>query len=209
MNLYPMTDIPHVLNALPLVLPLLARQVDRLQRTARSRAAAWASTALLVLLAGLFCAPAVGRLAALRAARPPDPPRFARATGIWEPGTHFAEAAALVRALEAYPGRDLLVLPNGQMTNFLAGRRSPVDRYEFVLYLLNFDLIADADARRLLDEHEAIARLEATRAIVVRRRNRGLERLRTALPTLMRHVDTHYRTVATVGRFDILDAPPR
>ncbi len=198
--LHPCADFPHALMILPMVLPALAGQADRLVTRG-------AVGALLLLTAGTvaLAAPLVRGLAAERQRRPPSAGSFAHATRIWSPDPRFEGGQRLVVMLDTRWPRDvpLLVLPSEQMTYFLAGRETALPLDEYTFYLLTADLLSAADAHALSDEQAMIARLDERRPILVERTRDGggAERIRTAFPTLGAYLATHYRSKESIATY--------
>jgi hypothetical protein len=205
--LYPSGDLPHVLMAWPLFIPLLAHLLWRWYAAASSGAGRPRRLALGALVAGLLAAvgaPFVGMLAG-RLAEPAAPARFARASGVFVSDRRSADAARVIDYLAQRPEGPLLVLCNEQMLYFLAGRDSVVAPQEYVLYLVGGGLIRDEDARRILDDPEFVAQLEARRPLVVDRPGPMTARLRHVYPAAARTLDAHYRPVYRAGAYQVLE----
>jgi hypothetical protein len=205
--LYPSGDLPHVLMAWPLCVPLLAHLLWRWYGTAASTAGLSRRLALGALLAGLLAAvgaPFVGMLAG-SLAQPAPTAHFARASGVVVPDRPSADAARVIRYLAQRPDGPLLVLCNEQMLYFLAGRDSVVASREFVLYLVGTGAIADADAHRILDDPAFVSQLETHRPLVVDRPGEMTARLRRVYPAVAGTLDAHYRSVYAVGAYQVLE----
>lgn len=202
LQLYPAADLPHVAMTLPVFLPVLAGAFGRAAHRPR---AVFAVAAVWMIV---LCAPVV------LSARSPGPrpaATFARARGVWSADPRFPSAAALVDWIhrrEPRP-RALFIPANEQLLYFLADLPSAVEHEEFVLYLLEADLIAPEDARRLVPEERLLAGLATTGALVVddARSPRGATpRLLRTYPLLAARLGD-YTEVTRFGDYRVL-APP-
>jgi hypothetical protein len=209
LQLHPAADLPHVVAVLPAALPLLAHSVDRFlaagaaARLSRVRAALPSLAALAVGAALVF--PCLQILAQARLARPRPLDGFARATGIWNDGPTFRRAVELVRFLQSREGGPMLVLANQQMLYFLAARNSALPADEHALYLVGADLIADADARALIDEERVIDRLRTTRCLIVDTpQKKPSLSFRRAFPAVARYIESEYAPVRRFGDYQVL-----
>jgi hypothetical protein len=209
MQFYPAADLPHAVMSLPAFLPLLAGMLTRLTLVAPGAAALGAFW--LLGAAWPFVQP--------RLVTPPAPPggaaTFARASGITPGDPKSVAAANLVRHLATATTREdrLLVLTAEQMLYFLAGVRSALPHDEFVLYLVGIGLIADGDARALVDEDAMIARLARAQPLVVEHEgSAAVARFRRAFPRVAGFIDRRYRLSEVIDGYRVLvpeDGPPR
>ena len=164
LSLYPAADIWHILALLPACLPLLAYGLERFWQApgAQGRAAggwrlgAGAAIAGFVLVL-LF--PAVHDVVRARGIAPAFKQSLPRATGIrGGSGLYMSTRSGgkLVRFLMQEPQRDeaLFILSAKSLFYFLADRVSPVQEYEYILYLVAADLIREEPARKLVDQDE-------------------------------------------------------
>jgi hypothetical protein len=209
LTLYPSADVPHAVMILPAFLPLLAHHADRLcgpgEVAPRRRMLAGL---LLALALAAVAGPFIRGLVAVRM-----DPRSAgvvlkRASRLSAPSPRLRQTARVVEYLDATmpPGAPAVILPQEQITYFLAGRRSVFQAEEFVLYLVAFGLIADADARALVSEKAMIGRLERNRPAIVRyERGRALGRFRRVFVDLDAFIAAHYRPAKRVGDYLILE----
>lgn len=205
LNLYPGADFWHLIMAWPAFAAVLAWQAECACRATSERLQPWAAAAAILLL--VLCAmPFVHAVVVARMNRPDQVDMFARASRITDGSQKVREAAALVQYLERQPpDRRLLSLGEGAMLYFLAGRRSIFEPEEFVLYLVANGIIDDGDARRLVPEQQAIARLgESQPIIVVADETPATKRLRTVFAEMAAYIDAHYQTVATFGMYRVL-----
>ena len=213
-SLQPVGDLPHAFLALPAFLPSLAQLATWYanRRWPGRWIAGAAMGALAAALATSFVRPLGGAFALLAA------PGFGyqRATGVRDPGPFARDTRALVTYLERTPADTrLLTLPTRPIILFLADRRSPLDLEEFPFILGTGSQVSQDDARALVDEDAAIARLEHERALVVRVRNDpNLAAMRRVFPKLIGFVEARFREVARFGRYEVLaltepDGSPR
>jgi hypothetical protein len=210
--LYPAADFFHVVMALPAFVPLLAFLAERFCRAGQAAAESpapgrYLSWGVLVALAIWMVAPAVAHLVGTYAASRGGAISLRRATAIRGTQPKFGEVASLVAYLDAElpPQRELLVLSCEQMLYVLSGRRSALDRDEFVFYLVGAGIISDEDARALVDQRDAVARLADVRPVVVEGGDSPAhDRLREVFPEVSRYIDAHYDTAASVGSYRVL-----
>jgi hypothetical protein len=211
--LYPSADLLHMVMGLPAYAPLYAFLGERLHRGAAiatsgaPRWGRWLSGGLIGALAVGMAAPSVRFLVTTAVGSRSDTTSVPRATAIRGLQPKFREVAALLAFLDAQlpADRELLVLNGEQMLYFLAGRRSALEKDEFALYLVGTDIISDDDARGLVDQQQAIARLAQSRPIVVEGGDRRTDdRVRRVFDELSRYIDAHYQVVATVANYRIL-----
>lgn len=208
--LYPAGDFPHVVMMLPAVLPTLAFQLERFCRVAPAPSPdGWRARAAQIAVAAVLCvcaAPFVYALVTTRLGRPADAETFPNASGIVDATAKYRNGRTLVRYLDGLP-RDagLVVIGEGQMLNFLAARVSPLEQHEYVVYLLVGAWMDAAEARALAPEADLIARLEATKPIVViSKEGPFLERFQSAFGAVVDYIDRHYQTVETIGPYRVL-----
>jgi hypothetical protein len=205
LTLHPGADLPHALMVLPAALPPAAWLADRLvgpPGTPPVRAAT-AATLIMVLAAGMAW-PFLAHLWTVRTMDVRDVPRFARATGVLQPGRRTEDVARLLARLDALspPGAPVVVLPTAQMIYVLAGRPSAIERDEFALYMIATDIVPPAAAPTLIDQEALVARLASQRPlVVVDRTEPALGRLREGLPALARFLDTRCDPAGEVGPF--------
>ncbi len=200
--LHPTAAFWHAVAALPLFVPALAAGVQRAVGTGAGPAAG----ALAVALAALVALPFARVLVEQRREAVHVLEGVERAGNLRLDARRRAQARVVEHLLAPRQReRPVLVLGGHTLVYFLAERRSPVELYEFDLYLLGFGLLENAEARRRIDQRALIERLRTLRPLVVE----SLEddrpaRLRRALPALGRHLDTHYRRAARFGEFRVL-----
>lgn len=205
LSLYPAADFWHLLMVWPMIAPLLAWQLERALRGPDGRL-----VPLAVVVAGvlaLVCAaPFLHAVVMARVNRPAKLDTFARATRISDGSQKLRDALAVVRYLEAQPAdRKLLSFGEGQMLYFLAGRRSVLEHEEFAFYLVGTGFVADADARVLVPQPRAIARIAETQPIIVTVDGAPFTaRLRGVFAELAQYIDAHYQTAATFGPYRVL-----
>ncbi len=203
--LYPAADWAHAYTSLPVFLPALGLLLARpfAAGLARSRTIYLATLAVAV---GLFLAVPFVLIqrdyAALRGRPLPQ-----RASGIRVPGAMHRDHVALAAALlsDRHRERDVVVLSGQHLLYFVSGRVSPLEEHEFALYLNRFEGISGEDLRRLVDQDAVVARLEATRPLLVEDYQGAGARLRRQLPRLGRYIERRYREQSRVGGLRILD----
>jgi hypothetical protein len=211
--LYPAGDVLHVVMGLPAYLPLCAFLLERFHYAVAGEpermrpSARWLSGAVIGALALCMAAPSLDHLVSVYRDSRADPTVVRRATAIHGAQPKFGEIAAVLAylATEVPPDRELLVLSGEQMLYFLAGRRSALERDELALYLVSGDVIAADDARRLIDQQRAIARLAEARPVIVEGGEPRTDgRVRNVLGDVSRYIDAHYRVAATVANYRVL-----
>ena len=105
---------------------------------------------------------------------------------------------------EARPDQPVFVFSGEQLFYFLLNRASPLQEYEFTLYLVAFGLIPDERARERVDEALVIERLRQTRPLLIDQPGSSFtENLRTAFPQVARFLDANYKTVARPGVYRV------
>jgi hypothetical protein len=206
-GLAPVSDLPHVLIALPAFLPITAWMLCR----ARGSSPALGRRPALALLACWVVGvtvPAVAMLASVRsrAARPGVV--HARATWITDDGANAAELSAVVEYLRARRPRPerLLTVPSHAVVYFLAGLPSALDADEFAFYAgIAGPQLSTDDARAMVDQRAAVQTLAAERPLVVRVRGRGLEAFGRTFPEIAAYLGQSYRPVASFGPYEVLE----
>lgn len=166
--LHPAAGLPHVLMAAPAAFPLLALPARRSSWAAEpGRTAVRALVAATLLTVTL--APLLGWLWNVRRWQPPSGPGFARASHVRVDSSTFRDALRLSHLLEqsAWRQRDVFVPTGKSMLYFLTGRRSLFDRWEFMFYLVRFDLIDPAYARTVVESQQLLATLRERRPLVI------------------------------------------
>jgi hypothetical protein len=210
--LYPAADFPHVVMVLPPFAPLLAFLAERFHRLADAASdTAPSRFGLAVVMAALvlwLAAPPVDQLIQARLHAGEDRTALKRATAIHGMQPRFGQVASLIDYLDANapPQRELVVLNGEQMLYFLAGRRSPLERDEFVFYLLRNHAVSDENAHALFDERAAIERLTETKPWVIADSGEGAAdgEVRRVFADLSHHLDAHYETAYSVGPYRVL-----
>lgn len=211
-GLQPAADLPHVLLALPMFLPLAAAGLSPLRRASERLAGGRpaggrVAVAMVVALAATLVTPLARSLLAAREASARGP-TLERARGIRPTDRKARDAQAVLAELRALgvAERGLLVLPTEPMFYYLAGQRSVLEPDEFALYLAATGIISNADARTLVDEARAVATLETRRPLVVRAGPpefwSGLER---AFPAIAHALRTRYRERGRFGSYSVLE----
>ncbi|MCW5890580.1 MAG: hypothetical protein KIT14_08510 [bacterium] len=201
--MYPAADMPHALMLLPALLPLLAWALAVAAGPRGVRRAAVLALAAAIAVA-ILRTPVQQARAVIAA---PIGPTLPRAAGIRTIPVAADDNAALLALLAKEPAeRELLILPSEQMTYFLAGRRAALQDREYVLYLATTGFVHPEDARAAFDEEGAIARLVATRPLVIEHDvGPYLARVRTMFPTLAAFLDKYYRERERAGRYTVLE----
>jgi hypothetical protein len=161
------------------------------------------SAIFLVVVVLILSFPFVHALLTTIAQRPQQVSGFSRATGIVDSTPKFRETSDLVRDLNVRPqARPLFSIAGDQMVYVLAGRVSPLEKYEYILYLVQGGLIRDEDARSLVPESTIIDRLAALDSIVIDYDKSPLSTsFRKIYPGVVQHLETHYRLAATFGGY--------
>jgi hypothetical protein len=215
LSLYPAADIWHILALLPACLPLLAYGLERFWQApgAQGRAAGgWrlGAGAAIAGFALVLLFPAVHDVVRARGIAPAFKQSLPRATGIrGGSGLYMSTRSGgkLVRFLMQEPQRDeaLFILSAKSLFYFLADRVSPVQEYEYILYLVAADLIREEPARKLVDQDELIRRLKQARPLIVDDHfDDQSENVRRMYPRFANFIDTHYREAETFGSFRVL-----
>lgn len=213
--LFPSADIWHVLPLLPSCLPLLAFLLERFWRLTgeenrSSRAWQIGAGALIGVFALVLSVPAAHDVIRERATKAPYAQWLPRATGVrggsgvWE---STRSGGKLVRYLTEEERRDdaIFVLSGKSLFYFLADRVSPVQEFEFVLYMIALELVSDERARELVDEDVLIRRLQVLRPLIVDDNfDAGSQNIRRTFPRLDHFISTHYQQETELGKFRVL-----
>lgn len=210
--LSPNADIMHLLTALPIYLVLPAHLLDRVIDSSAPAKAGFSSRAPVAVVAAVILVvvalPFVRQLAAARAGSERPTASFQRASGIYDPSPKFSRAVELVEFLRDGSGRErpVAVIANEQMLYFLAAKRSPVERYEFLFFLIGSDVITPSDARASVDQAWVIGRLRQTKALIVDVPDgKASRRFHAMLPDVSAFLAEHYEPVARFGAYTVLD----
>lgn len=212
--LFPAGDIWHILAMLPSCLALLAWLLDRFWRLPAAEDnedRRWQNVAgalVLGLTLTLLVPPAHDLMVQSQ-----DEPTFAkslpRATGLrGDSSSMTRNGGRLVRYLVGREHRDkpLFFLSSRQLFYFLTDRISPVQEFEFTLYMTAIDAVREDRAREMLDENVLIRRLQEVRPLIVDDSyDRSSARIRQMYPRLAQFVDNHYRLESNFGRFRVLE----
>jgi hypothetical protein len=208
-GLAPVSDLPHVLLAVRVYLPIAALALREVRDAAEPPAVGRrAASALLACWVAVLMVPGVAMLIARARAAGPTA-TYERASFITDDTADATDVAALVEYLRTRQPRAeyLFTLPSQAMLYFLSGTRSPLDADEFAFYAVTGPQLSADDARVMVDEDAAVRRLETVRPLVVRVRG-GVEDFRRVFPEIAAYVGRAYRPVATFGKFDVLAPTP-
>lgn len=166
--LHPAAGLPHVLMAAPAAFPLLALPTPRRSAVAESRRvvarALVAATVLAVTLA-----PLCGWLWHVRRWQPPPEPGFGRASHVRVDDSMFRDGLRLNRFLDRpeWRDRDIFVPTGRSMLYFLTGRHSLFDHWEFLFYMVRFELIDPTYARGVAASQPFLSTLRERRPLVI------------------------------------------
>lgn len=200
----PVADWAHVLAILPLFLPLA---VHGLAALAPDRGRLRSAALLVAWLA--IAPPCIRILLQSRWNTPPSAVALPRATFAIERRRTAPDLLALIGYLATARRDDerVLTIPSNGMLQFLSGRVSALEEDDFWLYAATVGpQVSAGDARALLDEADAIRRVDDRKPLVVREAGApGADRFREVFPTLSRHIDERYRRVATFGPYEVLE----
>jgi len=166
--LHPAAGLPHVLMAAPAAFPLLALPVRRRPTIVEpGRAAVRAVVAATVLAATL--APLCIWLWHVRRFQPPAEPGFDRASHVWVDDPAFRDGLRLTRSLDrpAWRGRDIFVPTGRSMLYFLSGRNSLFDQWEFIFYMVRFELIDPAYVHDVIESQTFLSTLREQQPLVI------------------------------------------
>lgn len=219
LSLYPAADIWHILALLPACLPLLAYLLERFWQVPKEQgrvAGAWrlGAGAAVACFALVLLFPAVRDVVRARGIAPAFEQSLPRATGVSGGAglyTSTRSGGKLVRFLMQDPQRDeaLFVLSAKSLFYFLTDRVSPVQEYEYILYLVAADLIREEPARELVDEDVLIRRFEKVRPLIIDDHfDDHSENVRRMYPRFANFIRTHYREAETFGSFRVLRWDP-
>jgi len=214
-GLAPVSDLPHVLLALPAFLPLTVLVLRELRgggvssiedERAVGRGLAWT---LAGCWAVVFAVPAVTMLATARASLPAPAVTHPRATWIADGGPRAADLAAAVAYIDKRQPRPerLLTYPTQAMLYFLTGIPSALDASEFAFYAgIAGPQLSDENVLALVDEQVAVLQLATQRPMVVRvRGGQALDVFRRMFPVITSYIGRNYRQVARFGDYDVLE----
>lgn len=215
--LVPVADWAHVLMLVPVFLPLAAYDLRAIWGSSEDGApvAVTRRVCAAVIIAAWLAAvmaPFVGILWSARSSSTGSAVAFDRATFITDRHQNAPATHALVQYLQSRLGTDdrLLVLPSSAMIYFLTGRASALDDDEFEFYAATYGpQLSPRDARALVDQDDAVRRLEAERPLIVRVNDAPAERaFRQVFPTLSRYIDDRYRSVVAFGPYEVFESGP-
>ena len=215
LSLYPAADIWHILALLPACLPLLANLLERFWQFSEEEgrgASAWriGAGAAIGIFTLVLLLPAVHDVLRERGMKPAYAKSLPRATGVrGGSGVYMSTRSGgkLVRYLTEEQQRDeaLYVLSAKSLFYFLTDRVSPVQEYEYILYLVAYDMIHTEKAREFVDEDELIRRIEEVRPLIVDDEfDDHSENVRLMFPRFADFIDSHYREVEKFGAFRVL-----
>jgi hypothetical protein len=213
MWLFPAADIWHVVMVLPSFLPLLAWLLDRFwQRVVVGESEAWLARAWAVGLVGIVCGvlvvPPIHDVLLERGKEPAFGISLPRATGVGGGSVAMTgHGGDMVRYLVEPERRDvpILVLSAKPLFYFLTDRVSPLEAFDFTLYLAAIDAIPGHRARALADENEMIRQIDALHPLILDDGyDRASKNIRDAFPRMAIFIRSHYRIDATFGRFRVL-----
>jgi hypothetical protein len=211
--LFPAADIWHILALLPSCLPLLAWLLDRFWRGPASMGReqrVWRPLAFTLVagLSGVLLLPALHDLVLERRVTPAFVPSLPHATRVRGGSADITTSGGrLVRFLVQEERRDdpLFVLSGKQLFYFLTERVSPVQEYEYILYMAAIDALREDHAQELIDEAALIGRLQEVRPLIVDDSyDAASQNIQRMYPRLARFVRTHYRLEAKFGKFRVL-----
>lgn len=217
--LYPAGDVWHVIALLPCCLPLLAYLLQRfwlLPVPERRGTVAWKFGAgiLVASLCMLFTIPAARDVAKESRAKQAflEPlPRATNVRGESAPYTSARNGGKLVRYLtqEGYEDEGLYVLSAKSLFYFLTDRVSPVQQYEFPLYMIAFNAIPKERVHLLVDESELVRRIDEARPLIVDDLHDDLAgSVRRMFPKLSTFIRENYTTEKEFGNFHVLRRNP-
>jgi hypothetical protein len=216
LSLYPAGEMWHGVAVAPIILPLFARILDRCgnasdQGPARNGALRFRA-GLLVVLAVLAISISPVRDLLRNRTEPPASIRWLpRASEIGWLGDfpnqmRFRQIGRIIRRVhkESSPGQPVFVFSGAQLFYFLLNRPSPLQEYEFTLYLVAFGLIPDESARERVDEALVLERLREARPLLIDQPGSSFtENLRTAFPQVAQFLDANYQTVTKHGVYRV------
>jgi hypothetical protein len=207
LQLYPSADVLHSFMLLPPFFPLLAFCLDAFHRAPSGDRAGLpgvlASAAFVTVVVLILAAPFLHGLATRTIARPESVPEFSRATGVADSAPKFRETGDLVRHLIGRPRDEwLFSIAGDQMVYFLAGKVSPLEKHEYILYLVQGGVIREEDARALVPERMIIDRLTAVDSLVIDYEPSPLSAgFRRVYPGVAQLLETRYRLAGTFGGY--------
>ncbi len=209
--LQPVADVAHVMQAVPIFLPLAAASLAPLFRRAADapadRVGVLASAGTVALLVFVLAMPLARTLARVRAANM-NGVAFERTGSVRVETQQAHDTEALLSQLRArgVQQRGLLVLPSEPLLYYLAGEPSLLEGDEFAIYLGTYGLIAPSSARGLVDQAGAARTLSTRRPIIVRVGSAQLwASFAAVFPTLAREIDDHFVARDQVGMYRILE----
>jgi hypothetical protein len=213
--LYPAADIWHVVGVLPSCIPLLAYWFSRLWQlpgTNDRELRVWhlRAGALIGVFVLALVIPPVRDLLWERGAKPAFKQSLPRASGIVGDSALYSPTRSggkLVRYLteEERSDEPIYILSAKSLIYFLTDRVSPVQEYEYLLYLTAHDFIREDKARELIDEARLIRRLDEVRPLIIDDQfDEHAESVKLMFPRLAEFIRNHYQLEAEFGRFQVL-----
>ena len=154
--------------------------------------------------------PAVRDLLSERGAKPAFRQSLPRASGIVGDSALYSPTRSggkLVRYLteKERSSEPIYILSAKSLLYFLTDRVSPVQEYEYLLYLTAYDSIREDKARELIDEARIIRRLDDVRPLIVDDQfDEHAENVKLMFPRLAEFIRTHYQLEKEFGRFQVL-----
>ncbi len=212
MWLFPVAEIWHLVQLLPSFLPLLPWLLEGFWRLPAAEGRTdprWRPLAgsLVCALCLVLVVPAMHDVLAERARPPAFRESLPRATGVVGGSAMMTyQAGQMVRYLVQPERRDepLLVLSGKSLFYFLTDRVSPLQEFEFTLYLVGIDAIPPDRARSMADEGAMIQRIRAVRPLILYdATDSAAQNIRTTYPLLTRFIRSHYRREKAFGGFHI------
>ena len=218
--LFPAADIWHIVALLPSCLPLLACLLERFWKLPEAdgrdpRTGRLVAGALIGVFGLALLLPAMHDLLQERSNEPAFAQSLPRATGVrgsYGDWGYTRNGGQVVRYLLEAEQRDeaLFVLSAKSFFYFLTDRVSPMQEFEFTLYMTGLDLVREEQARELVDEDELIRRLREVRPLIVDDSyDHAGQNVRRMYPRFARFIRTHYRQEKEFGKFRVLRWDPQ